>query len=131
MTYHGLTTTRADGTVLSRAGSGVTLGDIPAGEARSALWSFRATSLGLKTLTFYSHSDNRGSRVQSIDIDPCEDDSFETMGAGATDDQCYGAQIDIPGSQTHAHCDEDSVLWFPAARRRTSPCWSEPIYTPG
>lgn len=48
----------------------------------------------------------------------CSDDSFESFGSGGSDDSCFGAGIEVGGSQSHAHCDEDWV-WFGASAGST------------
>lgn len=45
----------------------------------------------------------------------CVDDGFEALGSGDSDDTCFGGDMSVGTSQTHALCDEDWVYFHAVA----------------
>jgi hypothetical protein len=71
VTLEDVATVREDGVAISfGTASELTLGDIHEGDTRRAVWTFRATTLGAKTLAFRSWSENGGERTASVTIVP-------------------------------------------------------------
>jgi hypothetical protein len=63
-------TGRKDGLTIGFGTAGnLTLGDIVADDSRSATWTFLPTSVGTKTLTFRSWSENAGTVERSVNVD--------------------------------------------------------------
>lgn len=69
LTRQGMTTTREDGVAMNfGTASNVTLGNIRGSDSRSAVWTFRADSVGSKTIGFRAWSENGGTPTQSITV---------------------------------------------------------------
>jgi hypothetical protein len=61
-------------------------------------------------------SNNCSSGVQvTVVSGGCTDDGYESQGSGGSDDSCWGASTNVPGSQAHLHCDEDWVTFTSVA----------------
>lgn len=62
-------TARKDGlTVGFGTADNLTLGDVVSGDSRTASWTFLATSVGVKTMTFRSWSENAGTVERSVTL---------------------------------------------------------------
>lgn len=69
VTLQSVATTRKDGIPMSfGTATELGLGDIVAGDSRSATWTFQLTSSGYKTLSFRSWSDNGGESTINVTL---------------------------------------------------------------
>jgi hypothetical protein len=70
-----LQTTREDGIGMSfGTNTGLTLGNIHAGDSRSAVWTFRLTTPGTKVFTFRSWSENGGTVTTDVTVTDAKPD---------------------------------------------------------
>jgi subtilase family protein len=67
LTRQGVQTTREDG-VSMNFNAQVTLGDIIESDTRSAVWTFRADTAGVKTMPFRAWSENGGTRTATVTV---------------------------------------------------------------
>jgi subtilisin family serine protease len=71
VTLQSVTTKREDNITMDfGTATELTLGNISQGDSRSAVWTFRASTTGSKTLTFRSWSENGGTRTDSVTVSP-------------------------------------------------------------
>jgi len=72
LSFESVTTTREDGANMDFTTSNLSLGNIVQGDSRSATWSFRVNSTGLKTINFRAWSENGGVTVnpRSVTVNP-------------------------------------------------------------
>lgn len=68
LTFDGVSTTREDGINMVFTKDQFSLGNIIQGDARSAIWTFRATSLGAKSITFRIWSENGGTVTRTVTV---------------------------------------------------------------
>ena len=70
LTFSGVSTTREDGINMNFTNDELTLGNIIHGDTRSARWTFRANSVGKKSITFRVWSENAGTvtRTNSVTV---------------------------------------------------------------
>jgi hypothetical protein len=70
-----LQTTREDGIGMSfGTNTGLTLGNIHAGDSRSAVWTLRLTTPGTKVFTFRSWSENGGTVTTDVTVTDAKPD---------------------------------------------------------
>lgn len=71
VSLQSVVTTREDGVAMIYGTSDkLTLGNIHESDGRSAVWTFKATTTGSKTISFRSWSENGGTRTASVVISP-------------------------------------------------------------
>ena len=68
VSFVSVSTIREDGTSTSMTSPEVTLGDIRAGDSRTAVWTFRKTSSGSKQIRFRTWSENAGEQTRTITV---------------------------------------------------------------
>lgn len=68
LTFNKVSTTRKDGISMDFTDDEFSLGNIIQGDSRSAIWTFSATSLGSKNITFRIWSENGGSVTRTVTI---------------------------------------------------------------
>jgi serine protease AprX len=68
LTLQGVQTTREDGVTMNFNAQQFTLGDIIESDTRSAIWTFRANTSGIKTIPFRAWSENGGIQRRTVNV---------------------------------------------------------------
>jgi hypothetical protein len=68
LTFSKVSTTREDGINMEFTDNNFSFGNIIQGDARSAIWTFRATSAGAKSITFRIWSENGGTVTRTVAV---------------------------------------------------------------
>lgn len=68
LTFNGVSTTREDGVNMDFTDNQFSLGDIVVGDTRNASWTFRATTAGVKSITFRVWSENGGTVSRTVSV---------------------------------------------------------------